>query len=137
MVMSINIEGLSSVKQQIMAELCVKYKCDVLCMQETHRSNKAIRPRINGMELVAEIPHDKYGSAVFVSKNYICESTSVSSTDNIEIIQVQFSGVSVTSFYKPPNEHTTFSMTTGATTPYLLYDLNTDGASAKARCFMH
>ena len=125
MVMSINIEGLSSVKQQIMAELCVKYKCDVLCMQETHRSNKAIRPRINGMELVAEIPHDKYGSAVFVSKNYTCESTSVSSTDNIEIIQVQLSGVSVTSFYKPPNEQFEFSCnTTQTSTQVIIGDFN-------------
>ena len=125
MVMSINIEGLSSVKQQIMAELCVKYKCDVLCMQETHRSNKAIRPRINGMELVAEIPHDKYGSTVFVSKNYTCESTSVSSTDNIEIIQVQLSGVSVTSFYKPPNEQFEFSCnTTQTSTQVIIGDFN-------------
>ena len=125
MVMSINIEGLSSVKQQIMAELCVKYKCDVLCMQETHRSNKAIRPRINGMELVADIPHDKYGSAVFVSKNYTCESTSVSSTDNIEIIQVQLSGVSVTSFYKPPNEQFEFSCnTTQTSTQVIIGDFN-------------
>ena len=94
-------------------------------MQETHRSNKAIRPRINGMELVAEIPHDKYGSAVFVSKNYTCESTSVSSTDNIEIIQVQLSGVSVTSFYKPPNEQFEFSCnTTQTSTQVIIGDFN-------------
>ena len=79
----------------------------------------------NGMELVAEIPHDKYGSAVFVSKNYTCESTSVSSTDNIEIIQVQLSGVSVTSFYKPPNEQFEFSCnTTQTSTQVIIGDFN-------------
>ena len=33
MVMSVNIEELSSTKQQIIAELCVNHMCVVLCMQ--------------------------------------------------------------------------------------------------------
>ena len=87
MVMSVNIEGLSSVKQQILAELCANHKCDVLCMQETHRGPSAVRPRVPGINLVAEIAHEQYGS-----------------TDNIESIQATLNGVSVNSYYKPPNQ---------------------------------
>ena len=43
-VTSINIEGMSAAKQQLLEELCEKQKCDVLCVQETHRGLKAIRP---------------------------------------------------------------------------------------------
>ena len=46
-------------KQQLLAELYEKQKCDVLCVQETHRGLKAIRPNIRGMSLVAEIPHEQ------------------------------------------------------------------------------
>ena len=87
MVISVNIEGLSSVKQQIPAELCANHKCDVLCIHETHRGPGAVRPRVHGMNLVAEIAHEQYGSVLFIRDSCICESTSPSSTDNIEIIQ--------------------------------------------------
>ena len=53
-VTSINIEGMSAAHQQLLAELCEKQKCDVLCVQETHRGS--IRPNIRGMSLVAETP---------------------------------------------------------------------------------
>ena len=53
MVMSVNIEGLSSAKQQILAELCANHKCDVVCMQETHRWPSAVRPSVHEINLVA------------------------------------------------------------------------------------
>ena len=96
-VTSINIE-----------ELCEKQKCDVLCVQETHRGLKAIRPNIKGMSLVAEIAHEQYGSAIFVRNNCICDSTSTSNTNNVEIIQAQLNKLTVTSVYKPPNEQFSF-----------------------------
>ena len=103
-VMSVNIEGLSSAKQQILAELCANHKCDVLCMQETHRGSGAVRPRVSGMNLVTEIAHEQYGSALFISDSCTCESTSTSSSDNIEIIQATLNRVSINSYYKPPNQ---------------------------------
>ena len=36
MVLSVNLEGLSLAKQQILAELCNSLHYDVLCLQETH-----------------------------------------------------------------------------------------------------
>lgn len=113
MVMSINIEGLSSAKQQILADMCDNHKFDVLCMQETHRGPDAVRPRVSGMKLVAEIPHEKYGSALFVRNS--CDSTSTSNIDNIEIIQAKLNGVTVTSYYKPPNEKFEFKGNTAST----------------------
>ena len=90
-VTSINIKGRSAAKQQLLAEWCEKQKCDVLCVQETHRGLKAIRPNIRGMSLFAEIPHEQYGSAIFVRNNCICDSSSTSNTNNVEIIQSQLS----------------------------------------------
>ena len=112
LVMSGNIEGLSSVKQQILAELCVNHKCDVLCTQETHRGPGAVRPRVSGINLVAEIAHAQYDSALFLRDSCTCESTSTSSTDNIEIIQARLNGVSVNSYYKPPNQAFDFRSST-------------------------
>ena len=76
MVMSINIEGMSAAKQQVLAEICQRQKCDVLCVQETHRGETAVRPRIRGMSLVAEIPHEQYGSALFIRNDAVFESFS-------------------------------------------------------------
>ena len=58
------------------------------------------------MRLVAEMPHEQYGSALFVSTDYICESTST--TNNVEIIKAQLDKLMVTSEYKPPNERFSF-----------------------------
>ena len=102
--MSANIEGLSSVKQHILAELCENHKCDVVCMQETHRGPGAVRPRVPGMILVAEIAHKQYGSALFIRESCPCESISTSNTDNIEIIQTTLNGMTVKRYYKLPNQ---------------------------------
>ena len=61
MVMFVDIEGISSANQQILAELCANHKCDVLCMQETHISPGAVRPMVHVMTLVAKIAHEQYG----------------------------------------------------------------------------
>ena len=104
MVMYVNIEGLYSAKQQIMAELCVNHKCNILCMQENHRGPGAVRPKVPLMNIVAEIAHEQYGSTLFIRDPHTCESTSTSSTDNIEIKQATLNGVTVNSYYKLPNQ---------------------------------
>ena len=64
-VISVNIEGFWSAKQNILADLCSKQQCDVLCL---HRGSENNRPTIPGMVLAIERPHRQYGSAVFVYK---------------------------------------------------------------------
>ena len=125
MVMSVNIEILSSVKQQILAELYANHKCDVLCMQETHRGPGAGRPRVPGMNLVAEITHEQYGSAVLTRDSCTCESTSTSSIDNIETIKATLNGVSVNSYYKSPNQAFDFrSSSTDTTLQVIIGEFN-------------
>ena len=67
-VISVNIEGPSAIKASMLSDLCKEQHCHCLCLQETHRGERKARPRIPGMTLVAERPHDKYGSAIFSLK---------------------------------------------------------------------
>ena len=94
-------------------------------MQETHIGPGAVRPRVSGMKLVAEIAHEQYGSALFIRDPCTCESTSTSSTDNIEIIQATLNGVSVKSYNKPPNQAFDFrSSTTDTPLQMIIGDFN-------------
>jgi len=97
-----NVEGFSTAKQQILAELCSSLPCDVLCLQETHRGSDNNRPTIPGMVLVAERPHRQYGSAIFVKAGSVIEAMSVSEDDDIEVLTIELSSVVITSIYKPP-----------------------------------
>ena len=65
-VISANVEGLSANKASTLSELCKIQDCHCLCLQETHRAKDQARPKIPGMTLVAERPHNKHGSSVFV-----------------------------------------------------------------------
>ena len=94
-------------------------------MQETHRRPGAVRPSVPGMNLVAEIAHEQYGIALFIRDSCTCESTSTSSTDNIEIIQPTLNCVSVNSYYKHPNQAFDFrSNTTDTPLQVIIGDLN-------------
>ena len=73
-------------------------------MQETHREPGAVRSRVSGVNLVAEIAREQYGSALFIRDSCRCESISTSRTDNIEIIQATLNGMSINSYYKHPNQ---------------------------------
>ena len=56
------------------------------------------------MALVAESPHNKYGSAVFIKKDPKVNSISVCKQGTVELITVEMSGVAVHYVYKPPTE---------------------------------
>ena len=107
---NIELEGLSLAKQQILTEMCANHKCDVLCMQETHRDPGAVRHRVPRTNLVAEIAHEQYGSALFIRDSCTCNSTS--STDIIDIIQAILNGVSENSYYKLPSQALDFGSST-------------------------
>ena len=61
-----NIEGLTASKASILSEMCKRERCHCLCLQETHRPTKLSRSKIAGMSLVAERPHNMYGSAILI-----------------------------------------------------------------------
>ena len=65
-VISVNVEGLSGNKVSILSEFCTIQHCHCLCLQETHRAKDQAGPKIPGMTLVAERPHNKHGNSVFL-----------------------------------------------------------------------
>ena len=88
-VISADIEGLTANKASILSELCKDKHCHWLCLQETHRAKDQARPNIPGMTLVAERPHNKHGSSVFVRDGLQVNSISVCEEDNVEFITVE------------------------------------------------
>ena len=53
------------------------------------RNTPSQRPKIPGMTLVAERPHNKHGSSVFVRDGLKVNSISVCEEENVEIITVE------------------------------------------------
>ena len=100
-VISINVDGFSSAKIDIIAKICCDEACHVLCLQETHQGPNSVRPCILGMKLAIESPHEQYGSAIFANFNITIESTS-SNRVNIKLLTTNLRGITVTSVYKPP-----------------------------------
>ncbi|KAL4154014.1 hypothetical protein QTP88_001847 [Uroleucon formosanum] len=99
---SINIEGISDSKEELLAEMCKSTACDVLCIQETHRAAQDKRPTISGMQSVIERPHVKYGSAIFVRPDLNIISANLSEEMDIEILTIEIQNCTITSIYKPP-----------------------------------
>ena len=103
-VISANIEGISAVKASMLSDVCKEQHCHCPCLQETHRGERKARPRIPGMTLVAERPHDKYGSVIFTRDNLKVKGISVTSANHVEVITTKLPDVVVHPFFKPSNE---------------------------------
>ena len=99
-----NIEGLSAVKASMISDLCKEQHCHCLCLQETHRGERKARPRIPGMTLVAERPHVKYESVIFIRDDLKVKSISDTAANHVEVITAELPAVVVHSVYKPPSE---------------------------------
>ena len=83
-VISANIEGLSGVKASMLSDLCKEQHGHCLCLKETQRCKKR-EAQIPGMTLVAERPHYKYGSAIFIRDDLKVKSISVTATNHVEV----------------------------------------------------
>ena len=103
-VISAKVEGLTASKASILSVMCKEQHCHCLCLQETHRSKDQARPRISGMALVAERPHNKHDSSVVIRDGLKVNNISVCEEGNVELIIVELSGVIVHFMYKPPPE---------------------------------
>ena len=65
-IMSANVEGLSSSKEELFTNICKDHHCDALCLQEIHRGTTHKRSKIHGMTPAVERLHAKHESAIFV-----------------------------------------------------------------------
>ena len=92
-VISANVGGLTASKASILSVMCKEQHCHCLCLQETHRSKDQARPRIPGMALVAEGPHNKHGSSVFIRDGLKVNNISVCEEENVKLITVELPGV--------------------------------------------
>ena len=54
--------------------------------------------------VVAERPHNKHGSSIFVRDGLKANSIAVCEEDNVEFITVELPGIVVHSVYKPPTD---------------------------------
>ena len=84
--------------------MCQRERCHCLCLQETHRGADSFRSQMDGMSLVAESPHKKYGSAVLIRDDLKVEKISVRTLGTVELLTIVMPGVVVHSVYKPPND---------------------------------
>ena len=81
-----NVVGLTVSKASILSVMYMEKDCHCLCVQETHRSKDQARPRIPGMALVAERPHNKHGISVFVREGLKVNNFYVCEEENVELI---------------------------------------------------
>ena len=90
--------------------------------------------RVHGMNLVAEIAHEQYDSALFIRDSCTCESSSTFSSDTIEIIQATLNDVTVNSYYKPHNQAFDFrSSTTYTLLHVIIGDFNSHSTEWRYR----
>ena len=84
-VISANIKGLSAVKLSCY-QICARNSVVSVCISKEHTEVKKARPRIPGMTLIAERPHDKYGGAIFIRDDLKGKSISVTAANHVEVI---------------------------------------------------
>ena len=99
-----NIEGLTAVKASMLSVMCKDEHCQCFCLQETHRSQTQARPIIPEMSLVAERPHNKYESALFIRDDLKVKGMSVCEEDDVELITIELCSAIIQSVYNPPNK---------------------------------
>jgi hypothetical protein len=60
------------------------------------------------MNLVIELPHPKYGSAIYSKPGLVVKSAATSHNKQIEILTNEVGNCTITSVYKPPSTDFTF-----------------------------
>jgi exonuclease III len=70
---------------------------DILCVQETHRDEASVRPKMPGMNLIIELPHSQYGSLIYAKPQLVVESRSYSHSNQMEILIIEVRNRTITS----------------------------------------
>ena len=95
---SFNAEGITRTKCNILSNLQV----DILCLHETHKDT--MPPKIRGMHLIVHHEHPKHGSAIYARDKSIITAPLDLSFEEMEILRVETSQMTITSVYKTPTK---------------------------------
>uniref|UniRef100_A0A1B0D7V9 Uncharacterized protein n=1 Tax=Phlebotomus papatasi TaxID=29031 RepID=A0A1B0D7V9_PHLPP len=104
----LNVEGMSKAKSEYLARLMRDERVDIIAIQETHTiSDENLRSRgsIPGYVLVDAI-HSAvhHGVATYIKSSIPnCNVVYKDCTDNIHVLAIEVSGVTVINVYKPPS----------------------------------
>ena len=114
--------------------MCKREHCHCLCLQETHRPTNLTRPKIAGMSLVAEHPHNKYGSAILIRDDLKVDNFYERVQGTVELITIVMSGIVVHSVYQPPNNQFVHPALGHRDLPHIVIrDFNNHGTFNSAR----
>lgn len=103
----LNVEGISKSKCEYMGRFAAENTINVIVLQETHTANDTQlynRGMIPGFRIIAAINHDKYGVVTYTQENLSNVRVIYnSSTNNISILAIKISDLTIVNIYKPPN----------------------------------
>ena len=83
--------------------MCKRERCHCLCLQETHRPTNLSRPKIAGMSLIVERPHNEYGRGILIRDDLKVDNVYERVQGTVKLIMNVMYGVVVHSVYTPPN----------------------------------
>ena len=89
---------MSAVKVEIISKL----QPDILCLQETHKDTTP--PAIPGMSMIVHQPSPVHGSAIYAKTPTIIDRSFNDTANNVEVLRVETTQMTVISVYKPPPE---------------------------------
>jgi exonuclease III len=103
----LNIEGISASKSEYLARIMRNNEIYIIVLQGTHLTsdtNLINRGEIPGYKLIGAIHNNVHGISTYarVSLNN-CFITYSDCTNNIHVLAVEVSGISIVNVYKPPS----------------------------------
>ena len=100
-VLTLNTEGLTTAKRELIATICEEHKVDVLCLQETHTASTApaYRLKIRNFDLISFTGHEHHGRATYVRSTCV-DVEAIGHDDYSDTIRI--GNYTVTNVYKPP-----------------------------------
>jgi exonuclease III len=105
----LNIEGISTSKSDYLSRLMREHEIDIVAIQETHTTsdlNLLNRGKLLGFKLIGAIHSNVHGIATYVRDNLVdCFLTHSECSNNIHVIAVEVTGVTVVNVYKPSSSN--------------------------------
>ena len=100
-ILQLNVEGFTSLKSEIILQICKKHSFTTILLQETHSENPE-KFKIPGFSLVNWTKSPIYGLSTYVKNNTPYKNCGKYSSKDLEWIAVEINGVLVVNVYKPP-----------------------------------